>query len=444
MDVETDCPPPSYTNGRVPSHPDYSNTSPDRSRHSPCSRDNLTINGDRSRQPCQPSDTCSSVNNYRITDSRNSVNENSRNNVISNIQQNSDHSSGHNFSHRNDSNNINSESTLRPIYNSTTNRTTNNDNMLHTMGSLSLSETNSSFVFNRPPSYGYANNQQNKIPMQLQNSKYPNFRTMAQRIQSYILSTAPVRNPENMSEAGFFAITNQDFVRCFHCGIGLRNWEEDDDPYVEHCRWSPNCQYMKLKKGQAFIDAVQDAVRQVQLEEALVESETRDGSQDDGSVTYTDIAEDGVNNESYPSSVLKKNPLLCNAAQCVLEMGYLPRVVKKAVDSVLQQHGFEGLTAARIADIVFDMEAKREQVRIPVQQETKKNVNKSRLSEETIKQLKEQNREFKEKILCVICCEADRAITFLPCGHLVCCAQCAPACSSCAVCRQDIKDTSWG
>lgn len=58
---------------------------------------------------------------------------------------------------------------------------------------------------------------------------------------------------------------NQDFVRCFHCGIGLRNWEDDDDPYVEHCRWSPNCQYMKLKKGQAFIDAVQEAVRKVQL-----------------------------------------------------------------------------------------------------------------------------------------------------------------------------------
>lgn len=202
MDVETDCPPLSHTNGRVPSHPDYSNTSPYVSRHS---RDSLTFNGDRSRQPCQPSD--SSVYNYRITDSRNSVNENSRNNVSSNIQQNSDLSSGHNFSHRNGSYNINSESTLRPIYNSTTNRTTNNDNMLSTMDNLSLSETNSSFVFNRPPSYGNAYNQQNKISIPLQTSKYPNFRTKAQRIQSYPLSTAPVRNPENMSEAGFFAIS---------------------------------------------------------------------------------------------------------------------------------------------------------------------------------------------------------------------------------------------
>ena len=58
---------------------------------------------------------------------------------------------------------------------------------------------------------------------------------------------------------------NQDFVRCFHCGIGLRNWEEDDDPYVEHGRWSPNCQYIKNRKGQEFIDAVQEAVRKVQL-----------------------------------------------------------------------------------------------------------------------------------------------------------------------------------
>lgn len=55
--------------------------------------------------------------------------------------------------------------------------------------------------------------------------------------------------------------------------------------------------------------------------------------------------------------------------------------------------------------------------------------------------LEEQNREIKEKTNCIICCEATRAITFLPCGHLVCCAQCAPACSNCAVCRKDIKGT---
>jgi len=66
----------------------------------------------------------------------------------------------------------------------------------------------------------------------------------------------------------FFFISileNSDSVRCFHCGIGLRNWEQDDDPWVEHARWSKNCPYVKTKKGQAFIDLVQEAVRKQEL-----------------------------------------------------------------------------------------------------------------------------------------------------------------------------------
>lgn len=52
-----------------------------------------------------------------------------------------------------------------------------------------------------------------------------------------------------------------------------------------------------------------------------------------------DIAEDGENNESYPASVLQKNPLLSSAAQSVIEMGYLPRIVKRAVDNIIKEHG---------------------------------------------------------------------------------------------------------
>lgn len=51
----------------------------------------------------------------------------------------------------------------------------------------------------------------------------------------------------------------------------------------------------------------------------------------------SDLVEDGENHEQYPLSVLKKNPLLCNAAQAVVEMGYLPRAIKKAVDILLKE-----------------------------------------------------------------------------------------------------------
>lgn len=41
---------------------------------------------------------------------------------------------------------------------------------------------------------------------------------------------------------------------CFHCGGGLRDWEETDDPWVEHAVWFPKCTHVVLIKGQAFIE----------------------------------------------------------------------------------------------------------------------------------------------------------------------------------------------
>lgn len=442
-DIEVDSLPPpgaglhsgSQWHGYSPSQTSYSSRSPTNVVTS-FSRDNLR-NGDNSRTLCHPSD--SSVPYQRASNILNSdFYRNSTlvsaNTLTSPVLQSSYSSQGYNFSHRNNSDDTSNQSYS---YNGSNSRIST-DHGLPSLSSLSLNSPNPSFVFNRPASH--TSNPQNRL-MQLQNSKYPDYKTVAQRVQSYAYSTASIRNTELMSEAGFFGIRDHDFVRCFHCGIGLRNWEEDDDPYVEHCRWSPNCQYMKIKKGQAFIDAVQEAVRKVQLEEALVQSDTRDGTTTDGSVTYSDLTSDGDSHEAYPASVLKKNPLLCNAAQDVIEKGYLPRVVKKAVDSMLQNHGLDSLTSEGIERFIKDLETKGEKVRIPAQQETEKKIKKTQISEETKKKLEEQNREIKEKISCVICCEAERAITFLPCGHLVCCAQCAPACNTCAVCRKEIKGT---
>nr|XP_027235455.1 baculoviral IAP repeat-containing protein 7-B-like [Penaeus vannamei] len=45
-----------------------------------------------------------------------------------------------------------------------------------------------------------------------------------------------------------------DHVRCFHCGNGLHNWETSDIPWIEHARWYPDCYYVKITKGQEFID----------------------------------------------------------------------------------------------------------------------------------------------------------------------------------------------
>ncbi|KAK0063304.1 baculoviral IAP repeat-containing protein 3-like isoform X2 [Biomphalaria pfeifferi] len=64
--------------------------------------------------------------------------------------------------------------------------------------------------------------------------------------------------PDELVEAGFFSVGSGDCTRCFFCGGGLRNWEEEDNVWVEHARWFPRCYYLRQKIGQEFIDIVQD------------------------------------------------------------------------------------------------------------------------------------------------------------------------------------------
>lgn len=46
---------------------------------------------------------------------------------------------------------------------------------------------------------------------------------------------------------------------------GLRNWDPEDNPWIEHARWSAECPYIRKIKGQAFIDLVQEAARAAEM-----------------------------------------------------------------------------------------------------------------------------------------------------------------------------------
>lgn len=60
---------------------------------------------------------------------------------------------------------------------------------------------------------------------------------------------------EQLAEAGFYYVGISDYLKCFHCDIGLCSWEAGDDPWIEHALHSPECSYLRLNKGQEFINA---------------------------------------------------------------------------------------------------------------------------------------------------------------------------------------------
>ena len=52
--------------------------------------------------------------------------------------------------------------------------------------------------------------------------------------------------PIDLATAGFYYLGSGDSVRCFHCGIGVHDWEPEDTAMGEHKRLSPTCKYLEM------------------------------------------------------------------------------------------------------------------------------------------------------------------------------------------------------
>lgn len=315
-------------------------------------------------------------------------------------------------------------------------------------------------------------------PPPLNQPKHPHYFVKATRLRSYLgFQNNGQQDIDRMATAGFYFAGIGDCVRCFHCGVGLRQWAAEDDPFIEHARWSQTCAYLIQYKGQEFVDLVHQAIRISQDE-----SPSAPGSQPNEETT-------GV--------------LTTDAAQSVLEMGYDATIIRRAINEILVNIGREGvLTAALILEKVIHLEeldertarAERrdaESKAAPASSEappppqsadestresssspspspsspddesgsgdsapddapltrSQKKRNRRKAAQESAAarkeatRLKNENEKLKERTTCTICLDRQVSVVFLPCGHLVACAVCAPQLRVCPICRALVKGT---
>jgi hypothetical protein len=88
--------------------------------------------------------------------------------------------------------------------------------------------------------------------------RYPGYTEVATRINSFKNWPSGLKHySHKLAEAGFLYAGYGDYIRCFYCSGGFRNWEHKDDPWTEHARWFPKCSFLRLRKGENFIAEVQ-------------------------------------------------------------------------------------------------------------------------------------------------------------------------------------------
>lgn len=273
--------------------------------------------------------------------------------------------------------------------------------------------------------------------------KYPDYASLQIRISSFQGWPSYLdQTPREMAVSGFFFAGHHDYTRCFFCGGGLRNWELGDDPGVEHARWFPQCSFLKQHKGYVFVNDIQR--RKQQLENTTQQNNLQSSS-----------AEVSGSRSTQTSTDIDKNPLLDSVAvKSVCEMGYTKEQVVKPLQ-ILKDSGQE-LTAYNILQILLDGEDAIRFDTFISSQGTESVATPSSLKEtftdisstsstptllDEAEKILEENRQLREQRLCKVCLDLDASIAFLPCGHIVCCKDCAPAIRNCPICRKYIKGT---
>ena len=62
--------------------------------------------------------------------------------------------------------------------------------------------------------------------------------------------------PHELVDAGFYCMGSGDRVSYFYCGGKLFNWKLRDNPWYEHAKWLPLCEFVLRKQGVKYVKKV--------------------------------------------------------------------------------------------------------------------------------------------------------------------------------------------
>ncbi|XP_055372378.1 death-associated inhibitor of apoptosis 2 [Condylostylus longicornis] len=176
------------------------------------------------------------------------------------------------------------------------------------------------------------------------------------RMRTYARWPIPeIQNPEILAQAGFYYQEIEDQVRCFHCNGGLRSWQEEDDPWFEHAKWFPYCNFLKLVKGPNFVSQISGTNKQQQQQSQI------DGRNGHGNTSNCITAENNQGQQQFRQTTVTSEPTMTldeamqlEPVQRALEMGLNEGRIMSATRRQLEAHGKPFDTTEELVEAVLE------------------------------------------------------------------------------------------
>lgn len=294
---------------------------------------------------------------------------------------------------------------------------------------------------------------------------------LSSRLQTFNNWPKPEISVRNLALAGFIYTGRDDVVICPFCKVEGFRWEVADDPMGDHQRWNPDCPFLRSNIesdntslarrnedtcGLYGVEVVPNSVP-VNLQRLGIQKCK-------GGPYYLDkvTLESRLSTfQTWPQGIKQRPNQLAEAGffytgfgdqtLCYCCGGGLQDWMEK--DDPWEQHALwfskcKFVNLKKGPEFVAKVKAQNQpqaySPNVSTSTETKEepaaSAEDTTLSEQCEKvSIKEQSGE--HQTLCKICFKNELGVVFLPCGHIVACVDCAPALTTCAVCRKPLEAT---
>ncbi|XP_069506886.1 baculoviral IAP repeat-containing protein 7 [Ambystoma mexicanum] len=292
---------------------------------------------------------------------------------------------------------------------------------------------------------------------QLNNAAHPGMKLMWSRLTSFHCWPNSKVQPEKLSEAGFFYTGRKDCPKCFYCNGECFNCEKGDDPWLEHARFFPRCEFLKQSMGPDYICAVQqqfstDLEDQMDLLHTERLTRPRQGGRSTRTALHPPLnvqlprsrspTPKAASSITVPTPSASPSGCLISFLQSSLVHSFIQDLVKELSNSDVLQETSSSMV--QTIDLTIEEGAAGGKVVNTAPPLTWKEESEAGAAMPSasvaLESTEEQLRRLQEERVCKICMDQPVCMVFIPCGHLAVCTECVPMLTHCPICRAIIQE----
>ncbi|CAK8695782.1 unnamed protein product [Clavelina lepadiformis] len=334
----------------------------------------------------------------------------------------------------------------------------------HTIAAVSLSATTSSdststsyavstTMVSEADHRNIITSQSNRNLFSCLNPVNPHMRSEESRVQTFLdhSSSWPAHRiratPRQIAKAGMYYLGVRDRVKCWYCNGGLQNWERYDDPWEEHAKWFPTCEFILQQRGVEYVHGISSRfpnLRRPHIRNPAnitslraVESGTRMCSERLASASAPRSIIDPREKERMKMRRIDEE---MSSSELVTEaklMGFEENVIREALKIKYERTGRGFSNLEGLLEKILP-ETNEQLITSPLPSSSITPAT-SASSLATVSGLQEIRRLEQER-LCKKCGKEQASVVLIPCGHIACCVACAENLETCPICRSSVRE----